>query len=106
MLTASDLLTIGANAVKSANKHLDGENILAAELAAMRAAIYTVGAEIVGRIDNMHFTGNIDNMRAGDPQFYLSGKIRIGDEDARERKQSDSNNNEKGTSPTNGAKGD
>jgi len=72
MLNADTLSKMAVAAATRAEAVSEQSSTLA-ELALIECAIYTVGAEIVGRMDNMHFSAA--SWRQGDGSLFTDGKV-------------------------------
>ena len=109
MLKVEAIVEAANSAASKAVENSRAGNRIEAHLCLIESAIYSVGAEICGRLENLHFEfetwqGITETHRTG----YAQGSVNKPTEktDGGERKESDSNLDEEGTGTTDSPEGD
>jgi hypothetical protein len=92
-------------AADTAKTLAEKDNVYGALLALNTCAIYTVGAELIGRLDNMHFSGEGFKYDQSN-QFNFNGFFETRIKDDISDKKQDSNDDSASTEAAGGTEGE
>jgi hypothetical protein len=108
VLKAEQLTDMAVQASETAVVLGNTGNKLGALLALNTCAIYTVGAELIGRLDNMHFKGELQQFSSDSRDALIFGKFftEMEKKDDDTSKGEDSKHDEESTDPAASTEGD
>lgn len=70
MLSATKLQELAIGAAEAAEELVEQDELAMSQQSLLICAIYTVGAELIGRLDNLHFEGNLENYQTESTSYF------------------------------------